>query len=242
MLLSEKYKFIYLKTHKTASTSVELALEQFCAPPEHKVILKNKEPSVTEFGIVGARASMDLKKRKQDPDFFWHHMGATNVVNRIGEEKFFSYSRVTTVRNPFSRLASLFYFQPTWGKNFPKQSDSLAEAIELFEKWLFATPHNELFPYGFRAKSDKHIVFYKKKFVMTDFIRVENLSEDLQAFTQKHTIACKGKIELYRERDNSRIKKFKAHELFHNKKLIERAQAIDSWIFDLGIYPDHPLA
>ena len=77
---------------------------------------------------------------------------------------------------------------------------------------------------------------------MTDFIRVENLSEDLQAFAQKHAIAYKGKIELYRERDNSRIKKFKAHELFHNKKLIERAQAIDSWIFDLGIYPDHPLA
>lgn len=241
MLLSENYKFIYLKTHKTASTSVELALEQFCAPPEHKVILKNKEPTVTEFGIVGARSG-NIKYRKQDLDFFWNHMGASDVVNRIGEEKFFSCSRVTTVRNPFSRLVSQFYFQPTWGKNFPKQSDSLAEVIELFEKWLFATPQNELFPDGFRAKSDNYIVFYKKKFVMTDFIRVENLSEDLQAFAQKHAIAHKGKIELYRERDNSRTKKFKAHELFHNKKLIERAQAIDSWIFDLGIYPDHPLA
>ncbi|MEL6382956.1 MAG: chondroitin 4-O-sulfotransferase, partial [Cyanobacteria bacterium J06626_18] len=32
MIISHEYKFIFLKTRKTAGTSIEIALSKFCGP------------------------------------------------------------------------------------------------------------------------------------------------------------------------------------------------------------------
>lgn len=238
MLLSEKYNFIYLKTHKTASTSVEMALEQFCAPPGHRTVMKNAKCLVTNFGIIGARAGGT--EAMKNINHFWHHMTAKKVIDRIGEKKFFSCSCVTTIRNPFARLVSQFYFQPTWNKNFPQPPDSLHETRVMFEMWLdsYFNSKSEGTP-QFKANSDKAIVFYEGKNVVTDYIRVEHMKGDLENFLIKHSMLTTS-LDLHKERDNQNIKKFKPKELFFKKELIQKARIIDSWVFDLGVYPDHP--
>ncbi len=53
-LVCYKHRFIFLKTRKTAGTSVEMALEPLCVPPgteirEHRSMIK------TRYGIVAHR-------------------------------------------------------------------------------------------------------------------------------------------------------------------------------------------
>ena len=56
VLISHKYKFIYLKTNKTASSSVEHFFTKYCVPDDY--IIKNEdyvEYFESDRGIVGPR-------------------------------------------------------------------------------------------------------------------------------------------------------------------------------------------
>ncbi len=46
MLVSHRHQFIYTKTHKTASTSVEAYFERFCFPPGDAFILQHHRPAL----------------------------------------------------------------------------------------------------------------------------------------------------------------------------------------------------
>lgn len=53
-LVSYKHNFVFIKTHKTASTSAEMFLEPFCARPGHMVTMTSP-PRESEYGIIGCR-------------------------------------------------------------------------------------------------------------------------------------------------------------------------------------------
>jgi len=90
-LVCYEHNFIFLKTYKTAGTSVEMALEPLCVPPgteivEHHPVIK------TRYGIVGRRgpATKDggggLNKIKRRFEW-WGHMGALGVRLRVGKKR-----------------------------------------------------------------------------------------------------------------------------------------------------------
>ena len=247
MLLSRKGNFIYLKTHKTGSTSVELALEPYCAPKGHKVIKRNKKPLITSAGIVGARCG-GIEKKK-DKDHFWNHMGSKEIIKRIGEEEFFSLRRVTSVRNPFRKFVSQFYFRYLNSKY--KIPNTLEDTRAAFEDFLFS-PYNS--PYNFSRNTflyklrnnrffflnkntplfprlDDYIVFYKKKLVVTHFIRNEHIKSDLKDFCLDSKLDA-SLLKVSHERDNSSKKKYNHIDLIYNKKLINRVVDLEGWVFD----------
>lgn len=58
MLLSHSKRFIYLKTGKTAGTSVEIFFQPYCLPEEHichHTPTHTMEETISEAGIVGYR-------------------------------------------------------------------------------------------------------------------------------------------------------------------------------------------
>ena len=55
MILCHKYRFIFLKTNKTAGTSVEIALSRFCEERDIVTHLSPEEETLRES--VGGRAS-----------------------------------------------------------------------------------------------------------------------------------------------------------------------------------------
>ena len=58
VLISHRYKFIYLKNYKTASTSVEAFFSQFCIDPVLQSSYEfndRMEESITPYGIVSSR-------------------------------------------------------------------------------------------------------------------------------------------------------------------------------------------
>ena len=255
MLLSRVGNFIYLKTHKTGSTSVELALEPYCAPKGHNVVRRNKKTLITPAGIVGARCG-GIERRK-NKDHFWNHMGSKEIIKRIGEEEFFSFKRVASVRNPFKKFVSQFYFRYLNSKyKIPKTLEDTRAAFEDFlfspynspnnftrnnflyklrnNRYFFLNKNTPLFP-----RLDDYIVFYKKQLVVTHFIRNENITSDLTEFCISSKLDT-NILNITHERDNSSKKKYNHIELFYKKSLINRIIDLEGWVFDAVGYSKDP--
>ena len=122
MLISHKYRFVFIKTVKTAGTSVEAFLEPYCCPPDH--VVQHWTPTlISDFGIVGQR----WPRNDIDNLGYYNHMPASAVKSVFPQ--FDEYSKVSIVRDPYDRAISYFHFShPTFT---PPGAISLDEAIEL---------------------------------------------------------------------------------------------------------------
>jgi hypothetical protein len=123
MILSHKYKFIFLKTNKTAGTSIEIALSRFCedgdiitpiVEEDEKIrrslefrgpqnyLLPFSDYSVTDF------FNLVFKHRRKQ---FYNHIKAREIIQLIGERIWNEYYTFCFERNPWDRLVSLYYWR-----------------------------------------------------------------------------------------------------------------------------------
>jgi len=115
MLVSHRHNFIYTKTSRTASTSVEVFFEPFCVPEGTWSFSYAREERVTEAGIVGYRGP-------SGDDATWrNHMAAAEIRDRLGADVWDSYFKFCVMRNPFDKSVSEFYFN----RNRARNSDSV---------------------------------------------------------------------------------------------------------------------
>ena len=123
MILSHKHRFIFLKTKKTASTSVELALSQICGPDDIITpIMEADERLRKGLGPQNWRrhswfgSPRPLRKRRwfkiAAADYgFYGHMTAKEVLSFVGPEVWNSYFKFTFDRNPWDRQVSHYHFR-----------------------------------------------------------------------------------------------------------------------------------
>ncbi|MEQ1784939.1 MAG: hypothetical protein ABMA14_26630, partial [Hyphomonadaceae bacterium] len=117
MLLSHAHRFIYLKTRKTAGTSVEVLLEPLCAPPGH--VVKHGAPeTVTPFGVIGFRGTKNLVGNAT----FRNHMSAIAIRDLLPKE-FATYARIANVRNPYDKTISGYHH---WSRATVAEASRLA--------------------------------------------------------------------------------------------------------------------
>ncbi len=114
MLISHRHRFIFLKTEKTASTSLYTALKSILeredrllpAVPKVRSALLHSYGSLEGFSFVGGLGS---EKRRWAHHFGLHqHALAREVKAFIGEELFCDYLIISSERNPWDRQISLF--------------------------------------------------------------------------------------------------------------------------------------
>lgn len=161
MLISHTHNFIYLKTFKTASTSVEAFFSKWCLPPDYKVEHSQRE-SITEYGVVSAR-----HLGAGAGDSYQSHMPAIQVKQRFPAE-FDSYFKFCCVRNPWDRLVSRFWHDDfKWVRS---RNKSWKEAQKLFELYLDKTDH---------FKDNTTIYSIDGEFVVDDVIRYEDLEAEI---------------------------------------------------------------
>ena len=101
MIISHKYKFIFLKTGKTAGTSIEIALSKFCGSED--IITPISEEEIRKE--LGYRCPQNYL-----PAGFYNHIPAIKVKKLIGDEIWHSYYKFCFERNPWDRFISLYYW------------------------------------------------------------------------------------------------------------------------------------
>ena len=173
MVISHQYKFIFVRTRKTASTSVEIALSQilgnqdiitpFC-PRDEKLRAEwggkgpqNYLESWTRYKLQDIFALL-IKKRKKMR--FYNHMSSKDIKNLIGEEIWNSYFKFCFERNPWDKVISLYYHRY---KTEPRPA---------FSEFFVSGEYADAFNYHLYTCNDE---------VVMDFIgRYENLEEDFK--------------------------------------------------------------
>ncbi len=128
MLVSHRHRFIFLKTTKTAGTSVEISLSRYLGPEDVITPISAEDEVLRAEGrgrppqnfdrrltfrevtprAVAKRVVKDVPLRRQ---LYWNHMPAAAVRARVGEEAWNSYFRFCFVRNPWDWAVSQHFYR-----------------------------------------------------------------------------------------------------------------------------------
>lgn len=121
MIISHKYQFIFLKTAKTAGTSVEIALSKHLGKDDIITPISAADESVRQR--LGYRGPQHFKIPLREQSFreltaaffgrrkqFYNHISGIEVRRLIGHETWNRYYKFCFERNPFDRVISLYYW------------------------------------------------------------------------------------------------------------------------------------
>lgn len=114
MLISHRYRFVFLKTEKTASTSLYKALLQLMqqSDPVHPADQRTRSALLRRKGSLEGlsfHGSTTAWRRKLPRLFGLHqHARARDVRDFLGSTLFDAYTVVTSERNPWDRQVSLY--------------------------------------------------------------------------------------------------------------------------------------
>ena len=123
MIISHKYQFIFIKTVKTAGTSIEVYLSDYCGPddilpPFGREEFPNRQPRnykgffnpfkemVNAFPRGLKTGVLDFINRQK----FREHIHGPIIRCRIPKEIWNSYYKFCVERNPFDKVISHYYF------------------------------------------------------------------------------------------------------------------------------------
>jgi len=108
VIVSHEHRFIFLKTRKTAGTSVEIALSRICGPED--IITPITETDEHLRKTLGGRPPqhytsppLEMKARA--------HLPANAVRRIVGTDVWESYFKFAIERNPWDAVVSLYYWR-----------------------------------------------------------------------------------------------------------------------------------
>lgn len=194
MVLSFSKKFIFIKTRKTAGTSVEIALSKYCnerdvltpISPQDESIRKNLyQVSANNYEwqwpllpVYLFRDMVHLPEKyirwvfrhKQMPDLklkFYNHIPAYRLRFLLGSEIWNQYFKFSVERNPWDKAISRYYWDRARGKVKPDQK--FDDYIEHLSK---VSPGR---------LSNWHLYSYGDEIIVDKVIQYENLDNELNA-------------------------------------------------------------
>ena len=194
MIISHKYKFIFIKTRKTAGPSMELAIEPMCGPDDVITFMSGHDEIKVDVGWKGHRnhripmnrwTARDVAKipaLRKLPDFH-SHSPASFVRDHIDREVWNSYYKICFERHPLDRIVSQYFWNT-------RQSDqSVEEYLNRAEDWRL---------------SNWDMYAWRGRVIIDHVARFENLQDELDAFAEK--VGLPERIELPRAKGEHRPK------------------------------------
>jgi hypothetical protein len=123
MIISHRHRFIFLKTRKTAGTSIEIALSQLCGPQDVITPIPPQDEEIRQrLGYPGPqncmltwrhytpKAWLRLLRKGMHPHFY-NHMRAYRVRGIVGRSIWKTYFTFCVERNPYDKALSLYYWR-----------------------------------------------------------------------------------------------------------------------------------
>jgi len=233
MIISHDHEFIFLKTTKTAGTSIEIALSEYCGPQDiitpisaadekTRTILGYRGPQnyIVPFASYSFGDMVYFLIRGKKRHYF-NHISAKLVRRFIGEEIWQSYFKFCFARNPWDRAVSQYYWRRAEGA-----PHSFAEFID---------SHN------LKSLKKKGIGLYAiDGEVMVDRICLfENMADELAYISDR--LQLPGKLTLPRSKSSSRRDKEDYRNIFDKTDRDKVAQLFAEEISLLGYEFDSSL-
>ena len=168
MILCHSLKIIFLKTKKVGGTSFEIALSKFCDEGDIITPVSQKDELIREsFGFQKpinylSKDRSKINKNKKVVGDFFNHIESRAVFDNLGEDIFYSYTKVSIHRDPLDFLISQYFF---------KNRNAVENSWVPFKDWL--ENHHKNFEVNFKIAP-------KSGPLSTDVIlRYEEINEDI---------------------------------------------------------------
>lgn len=150
MLISHRFGYIFVKTRKTAGTSIEFALSRHAGPRDVITpVLAEDEQRRLEIGGTPPQNFTIPRSRWHTRDWarwvltrtvptYFNHMSARVARRYTGEWD--GYFTFTVERNPWDRMVSAFCFADYRGRRYGTLREFLhSEEVERFDNWPLYT-------------------------------------------------------------------------------------------------------
>jgi hypothetical protein len=210
MIASYLHNFIFIKTRKTAGTTVEVALATCCGPddivtplgPHDELARSNGAPVCRNFASDPAveetlHQAVLQKDRKayahaRRNSIFYSHMPARAIRKKLAPEFWDRAQKITIERHPYEKAVSAAYFNYKEGDDGP-----FPDYLQTFiEGGSYAT-------FSFYAINGKSII--------DEFLRQETLEPDLKRLAEKLHLELPPLLP--RMKSSSRLDKRPAREI-----------------------------
>lgn len=209
MIISHKYKFIFIKTGKTAGTSIETYLSQYCGEddiltpiyphmeghsPRNFQGYWNISPELLSSPLPLWKPLLQsfLKKEK-----FYNHISALTVKQRVPQEIWDSYFKFCVERNPWDKTLSHFHM-------YKYRAAGQLTLDEYLKK-------ND-FPINFPFYTDE-----KNNILVDKIIKYETLYDELSIIFDQMNIPFSGTLEV-KAKSEYRTDKTPYQEVFTPKQ------------------------
>ncbi len=196
MIISHHWKFIFVKTRKTGSTSAEIALSRLCRPGDIVTpVSEADEPLRTGLAVEPQKVTF---KVNGNVITLGNHSPLRDAFKVFGAQ-LQDYRIISVERNPFDRAISMYYWQ---------RRNRSGEDPGMDAKWVLSTFDSNMPLYSLMGIP-----------VFDHMLRTESLDEDLKALAQDLGAGDELSADMARAKSSYRPKSASREAIFSDEVL-----------------------
>ncbi len=167
MILSHRHRFIFIKTEKTAGTSIEIALSKVCGPddvitpvvhPDDRALKESLgagyRDAQHELVPLSKYTPLDLAQAiaRRRRLRFENHMGAAEIRRFVDPEVWATYFKFCVERNPWDKVVSAYWWWRHLESQYRDDPAGFARGLGRYADGVIRTI--EMRPVGDRSLSE----------------------------------------------------------------------------------------